>query len=695
MLHHYKQIIPVLIVSLFFATSGFSSTTVLEEINVRAEKQAPTEESLTIREVKESSARDLGEALEVLPGLESVNKGAIANDIVLRGMQGDDINVFLDGVRLYGGCPSRMDPPSFHFDFAEVEQIQVLKGPYDLQNPGSMGGMVNAVSKQPPLGSSANLSATYGSDELVNAAATASIASKRGDILGGYAYKSSLSPRSGDGKRQIEIYPAGSNRSYLDISANAYNIDTAWIKTGYNLQTDVRSELGYSYQNADHVLYPYLFMDADYDRTNRVNWTLKADKLDAAVDALEFQLYWNQVEHLMHDKYRVSSTPSPMVTKNYSMLTDSETTVYGAKVTGDWLLGAGTLVTGVDYYYRNWDAMNESAMYNAYEQQPMLPDVDVNNFGGFAEYSQPFADVFDIKGGMRIDYTTTEATKLDSARLATYYQPYQPGATLENKSDFTSISGNVQLDWEAMTWLEFFSGVGLGTRSPDPQELYIGLIRNSSPMNPSNWVGNPDLKSSTNRQVDFGAKMTGESYFINLSVYYSSVDDYITLTSVADPDGIGTLIKAKTYQNVDATLWGGEVSSQLAMPMDLYLRGTLAYVRGENEESNQPLAEMPPLSGSASVRWDNDSYFVEITERFADAQDRVDPVLNEEPTPGWAVTDIKGGANWNNWSLAGGINNVFDLYYVTHLSYQRDPFSSGVKVPETGAFAYLTLGYKF
>ncbi len=691
MLRLHKQIILPLLLVILLASPGLSATTILDDINIRAERQTPTEESLTIHEVMESPARDLGEALESLPGLNSVNKGAIANDIVLRGLQGDDINVFLDGVRLYGGCPSRMDPPSFHFDFAEVEQIKVIKGPYDLENPGSLGGMVNAISKQPPQRPAVNVSLTAGSFSLIDTSATASMGSETGDILGGYAYKSSHSPNTGDGSRQIEVYPATSPRSYvIDLDSNAYEIHTAWIKGGYNLQNNVRSELGYSYQNAENVLYPYLFMDAEYDRTHRVNWTLKADKLDAAVDAVDLQLYWNSVDHLMHDEFRRSSL-NPMVAMNgktYSMQTGSSTSVYGAKAKGDWLLGSGKLTTGVDYYYRNWDAVNE-AMFMTYMPQPMLPNIDVNNIGAFAKYSQSLAHSFEIKGGARIDHTTTEANALTQARLDSLYVTNISGTNLDNKNDFTGASGNVQLAWQVTPELQLFSGIGLGTRTPDPQELYIGLDR--AAMAPS-WLGNPNLDSTLNRQIDFGAKVTGDNFFLNASVFYSSLKDFITLTQDIV---VSTGNSAKTYQNVDATLWGGELNSQFAFPMDLYLRGSLAYVRGENEDKHQPLSEIAPLNGSVSARWDNDSYFAEITERFAAGQDRVDPDLSELTTPGWAVTDIKAGANWDQWSLAAGINNLFDIYYVTHLSYQRDPFASGVKVPEVGAFVYTTLSYNF
>jgi len=46
-------------------------------------------------------------------------------------------------------------------------------------------------------------------------------------------------------------------------------------------------------------------------------------------------------------------------------------------------------------------------------------------------------------------------------------------------------------------------------------------------------------------------------------------------------------------------------------------------------------------------------------------------------------------------SISAGVENVFDRLYLEHLSYQRDPFSSGVKIPEIGRNLYLNLSWTF
>lgn len=179
------------------AVPAAAENLILDEIVVRGQRESPREESLTIREVRESPARDMGEALRQVEGLSYVRKGAIANDVVIRGLQRDNINVLIDGVRLYGACPNRMDSPAFHFDFAEVEQIRIVKGPYDVENAGSLGGLVDAVGKKPKKGFGSDLSFTYGSYDSVNASGTASYGTDRIDGLLGYAYKYSKPPESG------------------------------------------------------------------------------------------------------------------------------------------------------------------------------------------------------------------------------------------------------------------------------------------------------------------------------------------------------------------------------------------------------------------------------------------------------------------------------------------------------------------
>jgi iron complex outermembrane receptor protein len=649
---------------------------ILEEITVRSEKESPMEESLTIREVRESPARDMGEALKHVEGVSYVRKGAIANDLVLRGFQKDNINVLVDGVRIHGACPARMDPPSFHYDFAEVEEVKVVKGPYDLTNPGGLGGMVDARTKKADKGLGGDLSLTYGSYDSVNTSATGSYGTDKYDALLGYAYKYSGVPKSGDGKLITDIYPSSSPSRYRPdtVDSKAYEINTGWVKFGVNPTADSRSDISYTYQDAEHVLYPYLKMDADSDLTHRLNWTYSIRKLSPLVTDLKLQAYWNRVKHLMDDRWRVSSNPSMMVTRPYSMQTDAKTQVAGAKVNASFAVGPGSLKSGIDYYNRSWDAVNRRAMYKGYADNAMIPDVYIDNLGIFSEYELPLGSRFTLKGGLRGDLTWAEATKSNTL------------VTSGTDADFGEISANLQLTHTPFPGLEIFTGIARGTRPPDPQELYLDVPAMSPAVS---WRGNPNLKPTVNHQADIGAKYSNNRFYVSASLFYSDLQDYVNFYQ-ASP----TL---KSYQNIHATMWGAELGSQVSLPRNLFLRGSLSYSEGENESGNRPLSEIPPLKGTISARYDNGVFFVEVLENLASKQDRIDAGLNEQVTPGWATTDLKGGYDYKGLSVFAGINNLFDKQYFTHLSYVRDPFAGGVgyKVPENGRNFYITLACKF
>jgi iron complex outermembrane receptor protein len=634
----------------------------LGEIVIKGQEEPIGQESLTMKEVKESPARDIGEALEQVPGINIVRKGAIANDVVLRGLQHDNINVFLDGIRLQGACPSHMDPPAFHFDFAEVEKIDIIKGPYDLTNPGGIGGVINAVSKEPSKGFSSDLSVTGGSYGSVDASATASYGTDLFDGLVGYDYKQSQPPISGDGKRITDIYPSTSMNRYRPdaIDSRAYQMNTGWLKLGMNPSADSRMELSYSRQDAEHVLYPYLTMDSVYDRTDTLDWTYRVEKVSPLVSGIKLQAYWDDVDHLMDNRLRQSSMSMPM-----SAL--STTQVYGAKVNGSFEIGPGTLTAGTDYYNRNWDVNRLMLMMGHYTSTDMIPNVFVDNLGFFAGYELPLLKNVTVKGGVRTDHTWVNAD----------------GPTNKPKSDveFASVGGNVQLAWKPVEYLETSLGFGSGVRTPDPQELFI-----NSPMSQQ---GNINLKPTRNNEVDLGVKYATERFFVNASVFNSSLQDYINMERLG---GMGT---TATFNNIDANIWGAELGSQVALPYDLFLKGSLTYEQGKNHTGDRPLSEMPPLKGTVAVRYDVDTWFVEAAENLASSQHRVDKDLQETPTAGWATTDLKAGYKYKKLSIYAGIYNLLDKFYYSYLSYQRDPFASGVKVPENGRNFYVTVAYKF
>lgn len=59
------------------------------------------------------------------------------------------------------------------------------------------------------------------------------------------------------------------------------------------------------------------------------------------------------------------------------------------------------------------------------------------------------------------------------------------------------------------------------------------------------------------------------------------------------------------------------------------------------------------------------------------------------------MVNVKVGGNFKGFTINAGIDNVFDKKYYEYLSYQRNPFATGVKVPEPGRTFYVNVSYTF
>ncbi len=671
---------------------SFAQEVLLKEVEVKAKKET-AQDSLEVRQVRESSARDVGEALQVVPGLHFFRKGGIANEIVLRSFRRDNIRVEIDDLSIHGACPNRMDPPEAHVDFSEVSKIDIVKGPFAVNRPNILGGAVFVELKKPKRGFHVDFNLGAGSFNFINPSLNISYADSKLFGLAGFSYRYAKPYKDGDGKKITEVYPENSPNRYKPDArdSKAFEIKTGWARFGFSPVDKHELEIAYTRQEMRHVLYPALLMDGIKDDADRLNIKYKVK------DLFNFNFYYSKVEHWMDDRYRASSNNTP---RGYSMATDAKTKAYGINLEAKLF----DFKVGLNAYRRNWDAINY--MWNqqqlAYRSQNMIPDVDITGFGIFGEYDKQIMPKLRLKAGLRLDTVKSEA---DSSKANTdlYFAYHSTRST--SKTD-TFPSGNVQLSYTLGNGLELFAGIGHSVRVSDQQERYIALQRMCNPPTNINcaWVGNPKLKPSKNTELDVGLKYQGPKGYARATLFYSHVDDYIYVykqnvvnPNMMNPNGA----QAYSYTNIDARFFGFEVSSLYNLMGNFFLSSALSYVDARKDTdaskniTDKDVAETPPLTARVSLRYDTGLWFVEPEFVATSTQSKVDSDLKEQETSGYGIVNIKVGANYKNFTLTAGVDNVFDRKYYSHLSYIRNPFASGVRVPEPGRNFYITASYSF
>jgi iron complex outermembrane recepter protein len=653
----------------------------LESVDVN-ERLPAYKDRFDINEVRDSPARDLGEALTALDGVWKIRKAGIANDLVIRGFQQNNINVIVDGSRTYGACPGHMDPAIQHVDFAEVERVELTKGVFDVEHQGSLGATVNVITKTPGIGLRVTPSFAAGSFGYYNPSITASYGKQSFRVLGGYSYRTSDPYTDGAGRS----FTSYANYSLDGANHKAFDANTGWMNVEFMPASNQRLTIGYTRQQAGLILYPYETMDANHDNADRAVVKYAVTDLSSTVRNVRIETYFTQVKHLMSNELRTSAMGG-----TWTMMANAASRVIGGTVEAD--IGRD-FTFGMEGYYRNWNMPGYMRMGGMLMVNQTLPDVGTRTFGSFINYHHALSDKLHLSGGARFDHA---AMQVMAANATTdLYYTYHDTHRISNHDNYAS--GNLRLTATLPGSTEFFIGAGSSGRLPDAEERYI-----SRGMGQGANVGDPSLPITRNTEISTGLVFKRGRSYVRPDLFYSSLTDYIIVNdqpSVNNMGGMGTMT-ARSYTNVDARIYGGEIGYAVALTNPLSLSGGISYTRGTADQKisdgvlSTRLPEMPPLRTWAALRYVYKTIFAEIGGTGVRQQLLVNTDLQETPTAGYGLMNLKLGFMHRKFSGSFSVDNLLNHYYYEHLSYYRDPFASGVRVPEPGRNFFVQVKYAF
>ena len=667
---------PFLLLSLSVAALLQADDVLLDPVNV---------EGTTLTDIcsDEIKSADLAEVLATeVPSITLVRRSGIANDIILRGQKRDNINVIVDGGKVYGACPNRMDPPTSHVITTNIDAVQVIEGPYDVEHAGTLSGLVNVETSKPVKGFHGNLNAGVGSFGYNKLAGTLTGGNDYVRVLVGASGESSKQYKDGDGNtfadqidNAIAAGQAAPGNAFRDSdrTMKAYTKKSLMAKLFVNPAENHELRFGFTANRSDAILYPNTPMDAKYDNSDLYNVRYIADDLGSWSKKLELQYYYSYVDHPMWTAWRKASDPTfPANEDKTKIMTNHlESTVQGATLKNSADLTDSLVLTlGLDGSLRNWDGSYDM---NGMPKGASIDDADTRNAAVFAELEKSYTRA-SVKLGLR--YDDTEVT---------------PGKETLPDNHYQSVGANLFSEYQLMPVLAFFGGVGTASRVPDARELYFekdGVV-----------IGTPDLKQTTNYEVDLGMKNSYDDFTLKTRVFYSMLKDYIYYNSSRS---------FHRFVNVDATIYGFELSGSWAMHDDLYLDFGAAYQRGEKDEpldgqTNTNLTDVPPLKGNMALNWNylDDSlatFEVVASDKWRD----IDDENGEQVIDAWAVVNLKANHQISkNIGLIVGVDNLFDETYAVSNTYKDltllsvDPDADVMLMNEPGRYFYADLSYTF
>ena len=665
--------------SLVFA----QATTPLPSISVKAQApDAPHTQTHSTAALLEKGNSESGAVLRQINGVSAARKGGHGLDPQIRGQQYSQLNVLLDGAKIAGGCPNRMDPPTSYSEIASYDIVKVIRGVKSLTHAaGGTGGTLVLQRSRPEFDPNSPVQGEFsvGKSNLMHYDAHGELTavSEQGYVVIQGAQKEANNYQDGNG----------------DTVDASYRTRQGHIDLGWTPNRHHHLKLSAEQSRTEDALYPGAMMDAPETEGNTLRLQYEGRDLNDTVRDVDVSIYRSTVDHTMNN-YDLRTPPSPMMLRE----TPTETETQGAKIQFTSKMAKTTLDYGVQIESINKQATlfnrNNDASLNL-----MWPDVTNTTKSVFAETTTDLNSQTQVIAGVRFDdvhakaddahdspdFTGTAMMPVNNTPSAVYARAHQDydGETDANESNWNGVLRMEQSFADTYQW---YLGASRTMRTADATERFISKWgKNMKTGTQTAWVGNPNLDPETHNQIDLGVSQFTAHFQWHVGVWYDQVNDYILRDLAVNQydNGVKTSLdgKSETYVNVDAQLYGLDMDGSMALSKQMKVGGQLSLTQGRNTTDDRDIALISAPSGQLFAQWQQNDWHLGSRLNFALEQTNVDEAYSTaagfDETPAWSTLDVYGGYQINRtFSLQAGVDNVFDHAYYDHLSY--DPVDPNV-----------------
>ena len=643
----------------------------LTPMSVESEVTTERVENISSEELKSA---DLAEALQKNSASVSiVRRSGIANDIIVRGQKKDNLSITIDGAKVCGACPNRMDPPTSHVNSVAVDSVSISEGPFDVETAGSLSATVKIETTKPKEGLNAEVGLNGGSFGYMKGYTTLSGGNNMIKALISYSYEKSGQYLDGEGNDFAAQLENKTSSAYATSykSLDAYTKQMAMAKIFVTPTENQEIKLGYTVNKSDNILYPSTSMDADYDNSYIYTVDYSLNNLASFSKAIDLSYYATNVDHPMSTKYRTSGATMYMT----NHLT---TAVSGAKLKNTTELDDGKIVVGLDMSSRNWNGAYSKTAVATGVVTAMNASIDNANTLNKAVFLKGDYKLFGIKVDAGTRFDTTTVTSKDSSLQSNTYD---------------SISFNALATYNITDTLSIFAGGGKSHRVPDGKELYFQKMTTGAD------IGTDTLKQTRNYELDGGLEYKNDMALLKLKGFYSVLRDYIYYNK--------TNAAYHAYENISATIYGGDITLKYNILDTLTLDTAIAYQRGTKEsalsgQSDLDLAEIPPLKANIALHYEHDETLKAKFEYIASAAwSDYDSDNGEQAIGAWGIFNLKASKTFaRKYEIALGVNNILNATYAVSNTYSDLTLLTGdnnqvMLLNEAGRYYYANFVYKY
>lgn len=673
-----------------------SSPVELDEVIVSTDRtdkflrNSPYSELLLGKEaIQNKPFQTLPDILKEEPGISLMRDGIWGTEISIRGLNRDNLVTLVDGNRI--ATSTDIAARLSLFNINDIERIEIIKGASSaLYGSGATGGIVNIITRSPgvydELGFNGNIAAGFNSVNNLSAVS--------GLITGGSSFWSSKLSASYRKAGNTQT-PAGElkNSQFEDYSLSAglnlFPFHNHLLKFDYQLfkAENVGIPGASVFPDNAEVRYPYEkreLISAGYEIQNISRFFYKL--------SIKFsnQVIERNVENIPNIIQNVpaSGTNPARRLSVLKILPAADHKNNNIQVHGNFLiLDNNNLVAGIDYWDRSYfgkreriqliEVLNQqgnvvSSTNRTIGEKP-LPNSKYKSLGFFIQDDfWIFKEKLLLTTGLRYDRIMIEG----EATLNPVYETvngvinYTPTGQKMIWNDHevkeSSYSANIGLKYALNRNFDFTISTGLSFRSPSLEERFQFIDQGSFVS-----VGNPYLNAETGRSVDLGARFYSRKLKIVSSLFFNYFDNLVTEIPGLF-EGRNAFIKTNIGK---ARLYGFDFRADYNFYSDHLIYFISSFVKGDDISSGGDLPEIPPLNGSAGIKFSYDSKLsIVISSDYSFGQNKV--AEGERATAGYAIFNLSLNSGIFDLFSSGirinaGVENILNKEYRNHLSTIR------------------------
>jgi iron complex outermembrane receptor protein len=591
-------------------------------------------EHASMRSLQQKGTATLIEGLATIPGVSQVSTGTSIGKPVIRGLSGNRVLVYSQGVRIEN--QQFGDEHGLGLNDAGVESVEVIKGPASLlYGSDALGGVLYFNSEK---FAEADTFKTNFSQKLFS------------NTLGS---NSSLGLKTSTD--QWKFMARGSYNTHSD-----YEVPEKYRVTNsrYN-ETDFKTGIGYSNSKFSTVFrYNFNRLDLGIPEEGVAAQSKSKKTLLPRQAVFNNLLSLNNVIYFQNSKLDVDLG---YIDNDRSEFEDSSiaalhmklrTFNYDAKFHLPKFRKIESIIGIQGMHQTNTNSGEEY----------LIPDAVTNDFGVFSTFNYEWKSNI-IQAGLRFDNRKITSTAHGISGDEGSFE-----AINKNYNSFNAALGyKTNLDEN----LTFRLNVASGFRAPNLAELTSNGVHEGTNRYE---IGNADLKTEQNIQTDINVEYNNDHFEFFVNGFYNHINHYIYATPA------GTVIDDNDvydYIQNDAMLYGGEVGLHFhPHPLDwLHFESSFENVTGKKQNGDY-LPLIPANSWSNTIRtefnikkWLTDG-FASLNAVHTFNQNNVSGF--ETKSNNYTLVNLGFGGKIHlgktNFDLNLNGNNLFDKTYIAHLS---------------------------